>query len=366
MARVLSPSSVERAWYGDLPDGRSVDVITLANADGVQIRFITLGGIIVSLFAPDRDGRLEDVTLGYDALGDYLSDRLFFGAIIGRFANRIAHGSFTLHGKTYRLPLNDPPNHLHGGPGGFHHRLWTAETFTREDGVGAILTYHSADGDQGYPGNLDVQTTYTLTRSDEFVVDYVASTDAATPVNLTQHAYFNLTGHDRGDVLGHLLTIEASRYTPVDATLIPTGEVRGVAGTPFDFRRPRAIGDRIEDADDQLAVGGGYDHNFVLDHTPGPEPAFAARLCEPTYGRVLEIRTTEPGIQLYSGNGLGDHIIGKHWRVYGRHSGVALEAQHFPDSPNQPAFPSTILEPGHEFRSRTIYGFSTEALRRDD
>ncbi len=366
MARVLSPSSVEREWYGDLPDGRGVDVITLSNVDGVQLRFITLGGIIVSLHSPDRDGRLEDITLGYDTLDEYLCDGLYFGAIIGRYANRIAHGRFAIGDGKYQLALNDPPNHLHGGPGGFHRQLWNAETFTNENEIGAVLTHQSNDGDEGYPGNFSVRTTYTLTKSDELIVDYLATTDAPTPVNLTQHAYFNLAGHDRGDVLGHELTIDASRFTPVNSTLIPTGELRDVTGTPFDFRRPRTIGERIDDEDEQLAIGGGYDHNFVLDHVSSDEPAFAARLCEPTYGRVLEIRTTEPGIQLYSGNGLGDHVIGKQWRVYGRRSAVALETQHFPDSPNKPAFPSTILQPGEEFRSRTVYRFSIAAPRRDD
>jgi aldose 1-epimerase len=274
--------------------------------------------------------------------------------LIGRYANRIANGQFTLDGKTYTLALNHPPNHLHGGPGGFHTALWHAETFADESGVGAVLTHVSPDGDEGYPGNLRVRVTYTLTPNDELIFDYLATTDAATPVNLTQHSYWNLAGHDRGNILSHELTLNASHYTPVDATLIPTGEIASVDDTPFDFREPMTIGARLDEA-------GGYDHNFVLD-----AGSFAARLYEPACGRVLEIFTTEPAIQVYSGNGLGEHVVGKQWRVYGQHGGIALETQHFPDSPNQPSFPSTILEAGQEFRSRTTYKFSTRAHDRHD
>ena len=364
MPGVLTPAKVSRDWFGELPDHRSVDVITLAT-DRVQLRFLTLGGIIVSLHTPDRDGHFEDITLGYDTVDDYLSDAHFFGAIIGRYANRIANGRFTLGDKEYHLAINNPPNHLHGGPNGFHRALWHAETFTTEHEAGAELTHTSPAGDEEYPGNVRVRVAYTLTRDNELVVDYTATTDEPTPINLTQHAYFNLAGHDRGSALGHELTLNASRYTPVDESLIPTGELRDVAATPFDFRETRAIGDRIEADDEQLRIGGGYDHNFVLDRN-SDEPSFAARLYEPVYGRQLDIFTTEPGIQFYSGNGLGDHVIGKQWRVYARHGAVALETQHFPDSPNQPSFPSTILEPGQELRSRTIYKFSTRGHDRHD
>lgn len=352
------PSSAEREWFGTLPDGRTVDAITLTNANGLQIRFLTLGGIIVSLLTPDRDGRLADVTLGYDTIDEYLADSHFFGALIGRYANRIAHGRFSLGGVEYTLPLNNGPNHLHGGPNGFHRALWTTEPFANEREVGAVLTHTSPTGDEGYPGNLRVRVDYTLTNDDALIVDYSATTDEPTPVNLTQHAYFNLAGHDRGSVLSHELTLNASRFTPVDATLIPTGEILDVAGTPFDFRQPRAIGELMDEADEQLALGGGYDHNFVIDRTDD-DLAFAARLHDPISGRVLEIFTTEPGIQFYSGNGLGDHVIGKQWRVYAHHGAVALETQHYPDSPNQPSFPSTILTPDAEYRSRTVFRFST-------
>lgn len=352
MPGVLSPATT-REFYANLPDGRAVDIITLSN-DRTQVRFLTLGGIIVSVHTPDRDGHVDDITLGYDTIDDYLRDGNFFGALIGRYANRIANGQFSLDGKTYTLALNHAPNHLHGGPGGFHTALWHAETFMGETGVGAVLTHVTPDGDEGYPGNLRVRVTYTLTRHDELIFDYVATTDAATPVNLTQHSYWNLAGHDRGNILSHELTLNASHYTPVDATLIATGEMASVEGTPFDFREPTAIGAQIDAA-------GGYDHNFVLD-----AGSFAARLYEPTCGRVLEIFTTEPGIQVYSGNGLGEHVVGKQWRVYGQYGGIALETQHFPDSPNQPSFPSTILEPGQEFRSQTTYKFSTRAHDRHD
>lgn len=358
-------NSVTREWFGTLPDGRTVDAITLTNANGVQLRFVTMGGIIVSLVVPDRDGAMADVTLGYDTLEGYLADTHFFGAIIGRYANRIAGGRFSLSGVEYQLPLNNGPNHLHGGPNGFHRALWATETFTNERGVGAVMTHTSPTGDEGYPGNLRVRVDYTLTNDNELVVDYHATTDEPTPVNLTQHAYFNLAGHDRGSVLDHELTLNASRYTPVDATLIPTGELRDVAGTPFDFRQPRRVGESIGDADEQLVIGGGYDHNFVIDRT-GTELTFAARLYEPVSGRELEILTTEPGIQFYSGNGLGEHVIGKQWRVYGRHGAVALETQHFPDSPNHPSFPSTILAPGDELSSRTVFRFTTRARNGDD
>jgi aldose 1-epimerase len=367
MTGVMSPSGVSREWFGELPDGRTVELITLTNGGSMQVRFLTLGGIVVSLHTPDRDGHFEDVTLGYDTLEDYLSDAHFFGAIIGRYANRIAKGHFSLNGVDHRLAVNDPPNHLHGGPCGFHRVLWAAETFATDTESGATLTYTSPAGDEGYPGNLRARVEYTLTRDGEWIIDYVATTDEPTPVNLTQHAYFNLAGHDRGSALAHVLTINASRYTPVDDTQIPTGELRDVAGTPFDFRDGRAIGQQIDADDDQLRIGGGYDHNFALDRGGSTEgPTFAARLYEPTCGRLLEIYTTEPGIQFYSGNGLGDHVIGKQWRVYARHGAVALETQHFPDSPNQPSFPSTILEPGQELRSRTIYKFSTRGHDRHD
>lgn len=354
-------SNVDREPFGQLADGRGVDAITISNGGRMHVRVLTYGAIIQSLYAPDRDGKLDDVVLGYDSLADYANDTRYFGAIVGRYANRIAGARCTLDGSVVHLPMNDGPNHLHGGPNGFHRAVWSAEAFEDDAATGVRLALTSADGDSGYPGTLLVSVTYTLTDANELIVDFAATTDQATPVNLTQHSYFNLAGHDRGDVLGHELMLAASRYTPVDATLIPTGELRDVTGTPFDFRRPVAIGARIQDADEQLRIGNGYDHNFALDREANAAASLAARLCEPVSGRVLEVSTTEPGLQLYSGNGLDERAVGKEWRVYGRYGGVALETQHFPDSPNQPHFPSAILRPGAELRSRTIFRFTTTA-----
>jgi aldose 1-epimerase len=356
----MAHPSVEREPFGQLADGRHVDAITLSNGR-MQVRVLTFGAIIQSLHVPDRDGKLDDVVLGYDRLADYASDTRYFGAIVGRYANRIGKATFVLDGHTFPLEANDGPNHLHGGSVGFHRAVWSAEPFEDDTHAGIRLSLTSQDGDSGYPGTLMVNAVYTLTDQNELVVDFVATTDRATPVNLTQHSYFNLAGHDRGDTLGHELHLAASRYTPVDATLIPTGELRDVTGTPFDFRKPATIGSRIQADDEQLRIGRGYDHNFVLDRPANGAASLAARLCEPVSGRTLEVLTTEPGLQLYSGNGLDERAVGKEWRVYDRYAGVALETQHFPDSPNQPHFPSAILRPGAELRSRTIFRFSVAA-----
>jgi aldose 1-epimerase len=353
--------SVDREPFGHLADGRTIDAITLSNRSRMHLRVLTYGAIIQSLHVPDRDGKLDDVVLGYDTLADYVRDTRYFGAIVGRYANRIANARFMLDGATHQLPANDGPNHLHGGPDGFYRAVWSAEPFEDGTGAGVRLALTSPEGDSGYPGTLLVTVVYTLTEMNELIVDFSATTDRATPVNLTQHSYFNLAGHDRGEVLGHELMLAASRFTPVDRTLIPTGELRDVTGTPFDFRKSTAIGSRIRDADEQIVVGNGYDHNFVLDRAPNSAASLAARLCEPTSGRVMEVLTTEPGLQLYSGNGLDDRAVGKEWRVYGKYGGVALETQHFPDSPNHPDFPSCIVRPGAELRSRTIFRFSTTA-----
>lgn len=335
-------------------------VTTLVNANGMEIRFIDRGGTIVSWNVPDREGRFADVVPGYDTPEEYATDTRFLGPLVGRYANRIARGRFMLDGEEHRLPLNDGPNHLHGGPCGFHRALWRVASFHREGATGAVLCLKSRDGDQGYPGELHVRVTYTLFDDDSFRVDYSAIAGAPTVVNLTQHTYFNLAGHDAGDVLDHALTIAATYFTPVDATQIPTGAFRGVTGTPFDFTSPRRIGESIGSDDEQLRIGGGYDHNFVLRARAGDEPSFAARLVDPKSGRVLEIFTTEPGIQCYSGNHLHEGPAGKGGVRYPRHGAVALETQHFPDSPNQPHFPSTVLRPGEEFRSTTVYRFSVE------
>lgn len=338
-----------------------MEVFTLANAAGMEARFIAYGGIIMSLRVPDRNGVLADVVPGYDSPDDYVNDGRFFGALVGRYANRIARGRFTLDGTDYTLPLTDGVNHVHGGARGFHKVVWRVAPFKRDGGTGATLCHQSAAGDQGYPGTLYARVTYTLGEDNTLTFDYSAITDAPTPVNLTQHSYVNLAGHDAGTILDHELIIDAPQFTPVDTTLIPTGELRDVAGTPFDFTAARRIGARIADDDEQLRIGNGYDHNFVLARrTPsGDQPTFAARLYEPRSGRTLEIHTTEPGIQFYSGSGLAGGAPGKGGHAYVRNSALALETQHFPDSPNHPAFPSTILRPGEEYRSRTVYRFGT-------
>lgn len=355
-SRSAPPFRVEP--FGMAPDGRPVAMHTLANASGMEVCFLTLGGRIVSVRVPDRDGVLADVTPGYDSLADYLDDGCYFGALIGRCANRIANSRFVLDGTTYTLDPNDGPNLLHGGDDGFHHVVWSVEPFAGERCVGAVLTYASGAGEGGFPGKLSVRVTYTLTDDNELSFDYDAGTDAATLVNLTQHVYVNLAGHASGDILGHELTLLASRYLPVDDEIIPTGELRPVQGTPFDFREPRTIGADIPSRDAGRPIDG-YDHCFVLD---GGSPGIArlvARLYEPVSGRMLEIETTEPGLQLYSGGQLGNSLTGKNGKPYGRHGAVALETQHFPNSPNVPHFPSTILRPGSRYRSRTVYRFVT-------
>jgi len=353
--------------FGMTHRGEAVSLYTLKNAHGMQAKVLDYGGIIVSLRVPDRNGRLDDVVLGFDSLGDYERGSPYFGAIIGRYGNRIARGRFTLDGRTYTLATNNGPNHLHGGVRGFDKVIWSVTPFQRSDSVGLVMNYTSPDGEEGYPGTLRATVTYTLTDKNEFIFDYQATTDRPTPVNLTQHSYFNLAGDGKGEILGHVVTLNADRFTPVDSTLIPTGEIKSVAGTPFDFRTSTAIGARIDRNDEQLRYGRGYDHNFVLNKggrggKGGIEGdvTLAAHVYEPTTGRVMEISTTEPGLQFYSGNFLDSTLRGKQGVVYGRRSGFAMETQHFPDSPNKPAFPSTILRPGEEYRSRTIYRFGVQ------
>jgi aldose 1-epimerase len=347
------PFRVEHFGVG--PSG-PVEMHTLANASGMEVCFLTLGGIIVNVKVPDRHGVLADVTPGYDTLAEYLDDACYFGALIGRYANRIAGGRFALDGVEYTLAPNDGPNLLHGGDAGFHRVLWNVEPFARDHEVGAVLAYTSRAGEGGFPGTLNVRVTYTLTGRNELCFDYAATTDAATPVNLTQHSYFNLGGHASGDILGHELTMLASRYLPVDDGIIPTGELRPVEGTPFDFRKPRTIGSGMLSGDDQLPIDG-YDHSFVLDEGIPGIPRLVARLRAPSSGRTLDIETTEPGLQLYSGDQIANGLRGKDGKRYSRHGAVALETQHFPNSPNVPEFPSTILRPGHEYVSRTVYRF---------
>jgi aldose 1-epimerase len=348
---------IERRPFGKTPAGETVDLFTLNRPGAPTVAITNYGGDVVSVLAPDRAGRSADVALGYKDLAGYLGDKSFLGSLIGRYANRIARGRFVLGGTTFALATNDGPNHLHGGNVGFGKRVWDATVVQGSDGDALELRLTSPDGDEGYPGKLQVLVVYSLTADGGLRIDYSATTDKATIVNLTSHAYFNLAGEGSGDVLGHEVEIEADQFTPVDATLIPTGEQRAVAGTPLDFRRPTAIGARIADPYEQLQVAGGYDHNFVL-RGAGRTLRRVARVVEPTSGRVLEVLTTEPGLQFYSGNFLDWTIVGKSGRAYGHRGGFCLEAQVFPDAPNRPEFPSAVLRPGEKYTQTTVYRFS--------
>lgn len=360
LAQATAPPSVVRREFGAMPDGTPVESFTLRNSNGIELTTIAYGGIITSLKTPDRNGRSGDIVLGFDALDSYLKPHPHFGALIGRYGNRIAKGRFTLDGKTYQLATNNGPNHLHGGVKGFDKVLWNAAPVGRN---GIVLSRTSPDGEEGYPGSLQVRVTYTLTDKNELIVDYQATTDKPTPVNLTQHSYFNLRADGAADILGHELMINADRYTPVDDTLIPTGELAPVDGTPFDFRKPVAIGARINQDHPQLKNGKGYDHNWVLNAaTSGLH--LAARVVEPVSGRTLEVRTTEPGMQFYAGNFLDGTLKGKGGAVYNHRTGFCLETQHFPDSPNHANFPSTIVKPGAEYRSQTVFTFGVDRPSR--
>ena len=331
---------------------------TLTNSHGLEIRAMNYGGIIVSILVPDRKGQFADVVLGHDTLEGYIPNPPYLGAIVGRYANRIANGTFTLDGKTYMLPKNDGPNTLHGGvKRTFDKVVWDDEALESKNGV--AFTYLSKDGEEGFPGNLKIKVTYILTDEDELAVDYEATTDKATVINVSQHSYFNLAGEGNGDILNHELVLNADRFTPVDKNLIPTGELRTVKGTPLDFTTATKIGARIDDNYDQLVLGHGYDHNFVINHKDRGLD-LAARVYEPTSGRVLEVSTTQPGIQFYTGNFLDGTVIGKQGHVYKRRYGFCLETQHFPDSPNHPEFPSTILRPGTTFHEKTVFKFSAK------
>jgi aldose 1-epimerase len=348
-------AGVTRAASSTLVNGKPVEVFTLTNAAGVEVKAMTYGGIITSWRVPDRTGQAADIVLGYDDPAGYVANNSpYFGAIIGRYGNRIAKAQFTLDGQVYALAANDGANHLHGGRQGFDKVLWQGEALRGGGGAGVAFSRTSADGEEGYPGNLKVRVTYTLTDKNELIVAYEATTDKATPVNLTQHTYFNLAGQGRGDILGHELRINADRYTPVDATLIPTGELAPVDKTPFDFRKPTAIGARIKSEHPQMQFGRGYDHNWVLARS-GAGLSLAADVYEPKSGRTLQIRTSEPGLQFYTGNFLDGTITGKGGSIYRQRSGFCLETQHFPDSPNHPTFPSTTLRPGNTYRTRTVF-----------
>jgi aldose 1-epimerase len=350
-------TTITRAPFGTAPDGHPVEIITLVNGLGMEVRAMTYGAVIVSIKVPNARGVLGDVVLGHDSLAGYVKNSPYFGAVVGRYGNRIAKGQFKLDGKTYTLAINNGPNALHGGLRGFDKAAWRPELVRGDSSIGAAFTLVSPDGDEGYPGTLTTRVTYTLMKArNEIVIDYEGATDRATPVNLTNHSYFNLAGAGTGDVLGHVLTLDADSMTPVDATLIPTGKITPVGGTPFDFRMPTAIGARIDAKDEQIRNGGGYDHNFVLNRR-GPGLVHFARVTEPTSGRTLDVSTTEPGVQFYTGNFLDGTIKGKGGLTYKRRSAFCLETQHYPDSPNHPNFPSAILRPESTYRSRTVFAF---------
>jgi aldose 1-epimerase len=344
--------------FGKTPDGREVDLYTLSNKNGLEVGILNYGGVIQTLKAPDRNGKFKDIVLGFDNLGLYVAKNPYFGALVGRYANRIGNAKFSLDGKEYHVPKNDGPNCLHGGIINFSKQLWVANGGGTPQNAKLVLEYVSADGEEGFPGKLTATVTYTLNDKNELRIDYAAVSDKPTVVNLTNHSYFNLAGQGSGDILNHVLTIYASRFTPVGATLIPTGELKAVAGTPFDFTKPTRIGERIGADDQQLKYGMGYDHNWVLDHSGSL--SLAARAEDPSSGRVLEVLTDQPGVQFYTGNHLDGTDHGKGGKAYQPRGGFCLETQHFPDSPNKPSFPSTVLRPGGQYHTTTVFRFSAK------
>ncbi len=355
---------IEKKPWGKTAKGEEIQLYTLHNGKA-EVSIATWGATVTSLRVPDRTGAIADVVLGFDSLEPYMKDHPFFGVVVGRYANRIGQGRFTLDHKEYRLTINNGKNQLHGGPEGFYRKVWKAEEVDAKDGPAVKLTYVSPDGEEGYPGTLTASVIYTLTDDGALRMEYSATTDKLTVVNLTNHAYFNLAGPGEGDILGHELMVKAARFTPVDETSIPTGELRSVANTPFDFRKPTALGARIKAQDQhedaQLKIGKGYDHNFVLDGGVTRKPRLVATMHDPKSGRVLEIITTEPGLQLYSGNFLDGTIKGKGGKPYAYRSGFCLESQHYPDSPNHPSFPPVVLRPGKKYQSTTLYRFTSDA-----
>jgi aldose 1-epimerase len=352
-------ATITKESFGKTSAGENIDLYTLRNVHGVEAKITNYGGIVVSLSVPDRNGKFDDVVLGFNDLDSYLKPHPDFGALIGRYGNRIAKGRFTLNGVEYKLAVNNGENHLHGGIKGFDKVIWTGKGIKTPAGPAVVLNYLSKDGEEGYPGNLRVNVVYTLTNKDELRIAYTATTDKDTVINLTHHSYFNLLGEGKGDILNHRLRINADRFVPTDAGSIPTGELRKVAGTPFDFLKPTAIGGRINQDDEQLKFGSGYDHTWIINGRAGTL-RFAAAAQEPTTGRVLEVWTTEPGMQLYTGNFLDGTLTGKSGKLYPRRSGFCLETQHYPDSPNQPSFPTTTLKRGATYRSTTIYKFGVK------
>ena len=349
---------IDSTAFGTTPDGQAATLYTLTNAQGVEAKITDFGGVVVSLKVPDRNDSLADVVLGFENLEPYFEDSPYFGALVGRYGNRIDQGKFTLDGQEYTLAQNNDENHLHGGLKGFDKVLWQAQTISSDSSVGLRLHYLSPDGEEGYPGALDVTVSYELTNDNALRIHYQATTDAPTVINLTNHSYFNLAGQDHGSILDHEVMINADQFVPVDSTLIPTGELASVAGTPLDFTEPTSVGARINEEHPQLVYGIGYDHCWVLNKAMD-ELGLAASVYEPTSGRYLEVMTTEPGVQFYSGNFLDGSLTGKDGAIYGHRSGLCLETEHFPDSPNQPEFPSTELQPGETYETTTIYRFST-------
>ena len=352
-------ATVTKRTFGKTPAGETVDLYTLRNKHGVETQITNYGGIVVSLKVPDRNGKFDDVVLGFNEFEKYLKNDPYLGAIIGRYGNRIAKGRFKLNGVEYKLAVNNGENHLHGGIKGFDKVVWTGKGTQTKSGPAVVLTYLSKDGEEGYPGNLRVWVVYTLRDDNVLQIEYSATTDKETVINLTHHSYFNLSGEGNGDILNHILKIDASRFVPTDAGSIPTGELRNVAGTPFDFIPPTAIGARINQDDEQLKLGNGYDHTFIINGQPG-KLRIAATVREPSSGRVMEVWTTEPGMQLYTGNFLDGSLTGKSGKPYPRRSGFCLETQHYPDSPNQHSFPTTTLKKGVRYNSLTIYKFMSQ------
>ncbi len=367
-AKTTMKPTVTSAPFGTTPDGKAVKIFTMKNSNGLEVKAMTYGAIITSIETPDKTGKLGDIVLGFDSLGGYtnaayIAHLPYFGAVVGRYANRIAGGKFTLDGKQYQLPTNDGPNSLHGGTKGFDQRVWDGAPFQNDTAAGVVLTYTSPDGQEGYPGTLKVRVTYTLLNSNELEVQYHATTDKPTIINLAQHSYWNLENDGKTSILTHKIMINADSFTPIDSVFIPTGKIESVAGTPFDFRTPHEIGARINEDNQQLKYAKGYDDNWVLNKTP-KDPAtgltVAAKVWAPTSGRTLEVLTNQPGIQFYSGNFLDGTITGKYGITYGHRAAFALETQHFPDSPNHPNFPSTELRPGDQYNTRTIFRFGVD------
>ena len=358
-AQAEAKMDLKKQSWGKTADGRPVDLYVLTNDNGFEVKVTTFGGAVVSVMAPDRQGKMADVILGYDTAAGYENDKAYLGTAIGRYGNRIGGAQFSLSGKPYKLAKNDGQNSLHGGVKGFNKALWEAEEVRTKDAVGVRLTYLSKDGEEGYPGNLSATITYTVTNANELRMHYQATTDKATVVNLTNHAYFNLLGDAAGDILGHELHINSDKFLPVDKGLIPTGELRSVKGTPLDFMTPAVVGARISDKSEQMVLGGGYDHCWVLNRS-GQGMSLAARVYEPKTGRVMEVTTTEPAIQFYTGNFLDGTIKGKKGIVYKKRMAFCLETEHFPDSPNKPSFPTTVLKPGETYLTTTVYKFLTK------